>query len=150
MEFKELGINEEIVKKLKENGIEKPSPVQVKTLPYTLSGRDVVVQAETGSGKTLCFALPIVQKVLPEGVQALVITPTRELAKQVGAEFEKFGEKGKTAVVYGGVSIERQFDEIRHANVVVGTPGRLLDILSRKRLNLGKVKFLVSLCVEGD
>ncbi len=111
-----------------------------------MKGRDVLVQSETGSGKTIGFAIPTIEKIKPIGrVQALVITPTRELARQVGEEYVKFS-KGKglgVAIVYGGVSINPQIEKVREADVVVGTPGRLLDLLRRNVLDLGGSNYLI-------
>lgn len=123
-----------------------PTKVQELSIPHILKGRDVMVQSETGSGKTLSFAVPTIELVKPEAkVQVLVMTPTRELAKQVGKVYIKFSKQEdlNTAIVYGGVSIDRQKHAVRNADIVVGTPGRLLDLLQRKLLNLTYVKHLV-------
>lgn len=144
--FKEFKISNQLVEELKKHGIVVPTKVQELSIPSILKGKDVLVQSETGSGKTLSFAIPVIETIkrLKE-VQVLVITPTRELAKQVGLEFIKYTNKKdlRTAIVYGGVSIERQAHELKSADIVVGTPGRLLDLLNRRLLNLTYVKFLV-------
>lgn len=146
MDFKELGISNKIINDLEANGIVKPTIVQVKTIPLIMAGKDVMVQSETGSGKTIGFAVPTIEKSEPQNrIQVLVITPTRELAKQVEEEYDKFSKskKLKTTVVYGGVSIDRQANQVRQADIVVGTPGRLLDLINRRMINLTYVKFMV-------
>jgi len=144
--FKETGIKGQILEALNRHGIVRPTLVQEKTIPYVLQGRDVVVQSETGSGKTIAFAAPILQLIKPSRrVQSLTIAPTRELAKQVAEEYIKFsrGTGLRTAIVYGGVSIDKQSYAVRQADIVVGTPGRLLDLLGRQMLNLTYCKYLV-------
>ncbi|MBN1923456.1 MAG: DEAD/DEAH box helicase [Nanoarchaeota archaeon] len=145
-DFKELGISSKLITELEQHGIVKPTLVQEKTIPLVLKGKDVMVQSETGSGKTIGFAVPTIDMVKKEGkVQVLVITPTRELAKQISEEYEKFSKFKdlKTAVVYGGVSINNQAQQVRISEIVVGTPGRLLDLLNRRLLNLTYCSFLV-------
>jgi len=144
-DFKELKISKELIKNLERHGIVKPTIVQQKAIPPILEGRDVIVQSETGSGKTIGFAIPTITNAKPlRRVQVLVITPTRELAKQVAEEYRKFATRGlRTALVYGGVSLERQANQVRQADIVVGTPGRLLDLLRRRALNLTYTKYLV-------
>ncbi len=141
-----LNIDVELKKELEKNGIKDLKLVQEKTIPLVLEGKDVMVQSETGSGKTLAFIIPTIERLKHSGkVGVLVITPTRELAKQVANEYSKYGGyKGiRTAVVYGGVSIDRQSQEVAIADVVVGTPGRILDLLNRRMLSLSSIKFLV-------
>ena len=144
--FTKLGLSKELIDILKRAGFKAPSEIQEKTIPLVLSGRDVICGSATGSGKTLVFASSIVENLQKNGsVQALVLTPTRELAEQVADSIKKFSKHKKLNVlpVYGGVSIENQIRFLRNTDVVVGTPGRILDHLSRKTLNLGNVKFLV-------
>jgi len=144
--FKEFAISPEIIQDLESRRLVKPTLVQEKTIPEALKGRDVLVQSETGSGKTLCFALPSIQMISKgKGIQALIITPTRELAKQVANEYDKFSKsKGlKTAIVYGGVSINNQINEVLRSEVIVGTPGRLLDLIGRNALNLRNCPILI-------
>ena len=146
MRFDELEIDQGFKDLAKELGFEELTPIQEKCIPEILKGHDIAGQAETGSGKTIAFALPILNNVFPnEGLQVLVLTPTRELCVQVSDVFRDFGDsmKLKTASVYGGVSINPQITEIPKANVVVGTPGRILDHLARKTLNFKDLKFLV-------
>ena len=136
--FDDLGLKQEILKSIKFAGFTSPSPIQEMAIPVVLAGRDMVGQAQTGTGKTAAFALPILNNMkLHKGVQLLVITPTRELATQVSDEIFKYGRNlgVKTVTVYGGSSYNRQLDLIsRGANVVVATPGRMLDILKRGML----------------
>ncbi|MBU2104926.1 MAG: DEAD/DEAH box helicase [Nanoarchaeota archaeon] len=144
--FIKLGLSKELTDVLKLTGFKVPSEIQEKTIPLVLAGRDVICGSATGSGKTLVFASSIVENLQKNGsVQALVLTPTRELAEQVADSIKKFSKHKKLNVlpVYGGVSIENQIRFLRNTDVVVGTPGRILDHLNRKTLNLGNVKFLV-------
>lgn len=145
--FEQLGLNKEIVKTLKENGFEKPFPIQEEAIPLILKGSDVVGQAHTGTGKTAAFSLPILQKIRRNGpIQALILVPTRELAVQVTNEINKFGKyTGIRAVaIYGGQSIGLQHNQLRrHAQIVVATPGRLIDHIKQESIDLNKVNFVV-------
>jgi len=144
--FSEFKISSNLVKDLESHGIVNPTVVQEKVIPLVLTGKDVLVQSETGSGKTIGFAVPTIELIEKTGkVNILVIAPTRELAKQISEEFEKFSKtKGlRTATVYGGVSIDKQIFQVRTADIVVGTPGRILDLLERRVLNLTYVKYFV-------
>ncbi|MGN6812374.1 MAG: DEAD/DEAH box helicase, partial [Thermomicrobiales bacterium] len=127
--------------------IDTPTPIQEAALPPLLEGRDLVGQARTGSGKTLAFAIPLVERIEPRErkVQALVLTPTRELATQVSAVIDTLGRERRltTTLIYGGVGITPQEAALRRgAQVVVGTPGRVLDLLRRRTLTLDGVRFL--------
>src|SRR3989344_5233412 len=127
-------------------GFEEFTEIQEKCIPMIQQGRDVIGQAHTGSGKTAAFGFPALEKVIPgKGIQLLVLVPTRELCNQVAKEFRKFTKYRRTFTVevYGGVSIGPQIDHLRSAAVVVGTPGRMLDHLSRGTLNLSRVHILV-------
>lgn len=129
-------------------GIETPTPVQARALPALLAGRDVIGQARTGSGKTLAFGIPAVQGVDPtlRRVQALVLTPTRELAVQVGGVLSDVGADRRvtTELIFGGRSIGPQIAALRRGPaIVVGTPGRVLDLLNQRALDLDHVRFLV-------
>ena len=137
MNFTDFNLKEEILKSIKEIGFEKPSPIQEKAIPVVLEGRDVVAQAQTGTGKTAAFGLPILSK-MTKGQKALVITPTRELAIQVSEEIFKFGKYlgFHTATVYGGSSYSRQITHIKNAEFIVATPGRLLDLLKSGRIDI--------------
>lgn len=145
--FEQLGLNKEIVKALKENGFEKPFPIQEEAIPLILKGSDIVGQAHTGTGKTAAFCLPILQKIRRNGpIQALILVPTRELAVQVTNEINKFGKyTGIRAVaIYGGQSIGLQHNQLRrHAQIVVATPGRLIDHIKQESIDLNKVNFVV-------
>ncbi|MDD5417619.1 MAG: DEAD/DEAH box helicase [Candidatus Nanoarchaeia archaeon] len=146
MEFKELGISSGLSDELKNHGIVVPTTVQIKSIPLILNKKDVLIQSETGSGKTIGFAVPTIDMVKPvKNVQVLVVTPTRELAKQVSEEYVKFSRKKglNISVVYGGVSINEQFRHIKTADIVVGTPGRLLDLLERRMLNLTYTNYFI-------
>jgi len=144
--FRKLGLIEPIIKAIQEQKFTEPSEIQEKTIPLILEGKDVIAGAATGSGKTLAFASIIIRDVMPgKGIQALVLTPTRELADQVANAIYSFSEYKDLNIcsIYGGVSINPQMSQLRNADVVVGTPGRLLDHLNRRTLNLNKVKILV-------
>jgi superfamily II DNA/RNA helicase len=144
--FRKLGICEEVLKVLKELNFEKPSEIQEKTIPLVVAGKDVIACASTGSGKTLAFGSGIIQNVeRNKGVQALVLTPTRELAQQVGESLQFFSRYKQLNIceIYGGVSYNPQIRAIQNSEVVVGTPGRILDHISQRTLNLDKVSILV-------
>jgi len=144
--FRKLGISEPILKAIEEEKFEKPSEIQEKSIPLILAGRDVIAGSATGSGKTLVFGSVIIFKCKSlHGVQALVLTPTRELAEQDAQALKKFSKYNplEIASVYGGVSINPQIRQLRDADVVVGTPGRILDHLQRKTLDLRDIKILV-------
>ena len=144
--FSKLGITKAMLDVIAREGFEEPTEIQEKTIPLILKGRDVIAGAATGSGKTFAFSTGIIKNSESfQGVQALVITPTRELALQVAMVLKTFAKHKKLSVatVYGGVSINPQIRNIKRAEIVVGTPGRLLDHLERKTLTLKNVKTLV-------
>lgn len=144
--FEIPGISKSIVTLLNKHGITTPTPIQRETLPAILEGKDVIAQAETGSGKTLSFAIPLIEKIeRSDGIRALVLAPTRELAVQIADEFVKFshGKHLGITAVYGGVSISEQIRKIAKTNIVVATPGRLLDLMSRGELKLNTIRYLV-------
>lgn len=145
--FEELGLSAEIIKALKENRFEAPFPIQQETIPFILRGIDVIGQAHTGTGKTAAFALPILTKIKRRGpVQVVILTPTRELTVQVTAEIEKFARyTGIRAVsIYGGQSIGIQYNQLRKGvQIVIATPGRLIDHIKRGSIRLEEVKFAV-------
>ncbi|MFC3927838.1 DEAD/DEAH box helicase [Streptococcus caprae] len=148
MKFTEMNLSNEILAAVEKAGFETPSPIQEMTIPLALEGKDVIGQAQTGTGKTAAFGLPTLEKINTENplVQALVIAPTRELAVQSQEELFRFGrDKGvKVRSVYGGSSIEKQIKALRSgAHIVVGTPGRLLDLIKRKALKLDGVETLI-------
>ena len=136
--FKSLGLNQKVLRGIKQAGFTLPTPIQMQAIPPIMERRDVIAQAQTGTGKTAAFALPILHNLKNDSsIEALVITPTRELAIQISDEVFKLGKflKTKTVCVYGGQSIKKQIDLIeRHPPVMVATPGRLLDHLTNERL----------------
>jgi len=146
MKFGELKISKKLVDKTRDKKFEELTLIQEKCCPEIINGKDVVGQAETGSGKTLAFCLPILDKIfLGGGLQCIILTPTRELCVQVNDVFVDFGEilGIKTTSVYGGVSIDAQIKKIRSSEIVVGTPGRMLDHLRRQTIDFRNVRFLV-------
>lgn len=148
MTFSALGITPELTALLKENGIASPTPVQRQTIPLLLQEKDVIAQAQTGTGKTLAFALPMLQRVNveKEQVQALILTPTRELAIQITSEIKKLAPVVGASVLaaYGGQDVDAQIRKLQRApHIVVATPGRLIDHMTRGTINLGKLSMLV-------
>lgn len=146
--FEALGISRELTNLLKQNGISEPTPVQRQTIPLLMKGNDVIAQAQTGTGKTLAFALPILERVnvQKEQVQALILTPTRELAIQITAELKKLAPAFKANVLaaYGGQDVDAQIRKLQRApHIVVATPGRLIDHMTRGTVSLGKLSMLV-------
>ena len=146
--FEELGLSKELLKGIEDLGFEEPSPIQLLTIPSLLAGQDVIGQAQTGTGKTAAFGLPMLEKVLPgKQVQALVLCPTRELAIQVAEEMGRLAAHKRGVVIlpiYGGQPIERQFRALsKGAQIVVGTPGRVIDHLQRGTLHLNEITMAV-------
>lgn len=149
MKFSELGLNDALLKAIKRSGFEEATPIQEQTIPLALQGKDVIGQAQTGTGKTAAFGLPILQMIdkKEKAIQAVIIEPTRELAIQTQEELFRLGrdEHAHVQVVYGGADIGRQIRSLKHhiPSILVGTPGRLLDHLKRKTINLDQVKAVV-------
>ncbi len=144
MRFEELNISKDTISQLKENGITEPTEVQERSIPLIFEGKDVLVESETGSGKTLGFSLPVIEQVSGSDTKALVLTPTRELAKQVSAEIQKNSpDRIETVTIYGGVSYEPQIQGAKKANIVVGTPGRVLDLLKQDKINVSGLEYFV-------
>ncbi|HEY5631952.1 MAG TPA: DEAD/DEAH box helicase [Nitrososphaeraceae archaeon] len=147
--FQELGLSAEIIRALKENGFEEPFPIQESAIPLVLKGVDVIGQAHTGTGKTAAFALPILNKIKIRRngpIQALILVPTRELALQVTNEINKFAKYTgiRTAAIYGGQSIGLQYNQLRRGiQIVVATPGRLIDHVKQDSIRLDNVKYVV-------
>src|SRR6185436_18828560 len=145
--FQELGLSAELTRALSENGFEAPFPIQEAAIPLILQGKDVVGQAHTGTGKTAAFGLPILSRIKPEGpVQALILAPTRELAVQVTNEINRFAKYTgiRTVSIYGGQSIGVQHDRLRRGvQIIVATPGRLIDHIKQGSIILDDVKFVV-------
>jgi ATP-dependent RNA helicase RhlE len=145
--FTELGASARTDEALRMRGIEGPFEIQARVIPDALAGRDVLARSRTGSGKTLAFAVPLVERLSPSGrsPSALILTPTRELASQVAEEFRAIADVAhlQVATVYGGVGIGPQAKRARHADILVATPGRLLDLVQRKLLRLDRVRICV-------
>src|SRR2546423_6011296 len=147
--FAALGLRESLLRTLTALGYERPTPIQERTIPLLLAGRNVIGQAQTGTGKTAAFALPILQQVDAERreTQALVLTPTRELAVQVAEALHSYAHEMphlSVLPVYGGAPIAHQLQRLqRGVQIVVGTPGRLIDHLDRKSLRLGDVRMII-------
>lgn len=144
--FRELGLSEELLKLLEKAGLETPSEIQEKAIPLVLQGKDVIGGSYTGSGKTLAFGTGIIEKTNPRaGLQVLILTPTRELAEQIGKVFKHFStyKRLNISMVYGGVSINPQIGSLRYSEIVIGTPGRILDHIERRTINLSQLKVLV-------
>ena len=148
MKFNELNLDDSLLSAIAEAGFNEATPIQAQTIPLVLSGVDVIGQAQTGTGKTASFGLPILQEIDVQNphIQALIISPTRELAVQTQEELQRLGKyrHAKVIAVYGGSDIRRQIKQLReHPQVVVGTPGRLLDHLKRHTLKLEAVQRVV-------
>ncbi len=145
--FEELGVSREVVESLSKMNFQSPTGIQTETIPYVFSGIDILAQAQTGSGKTGAFGIPIVDIVRrSEELQSLVLAPTRELAQQVGEQLRLMARaKGlKVSIIFGGTSIERQIQDLRkRPQIVVGTPGRVIDHINRKTLKLDNLTHLV-------
>ncbi|MBU2496688.1 MAG: DEAD/DEAH box helicase [Nanoarchaeota archaeon] len=145
-EFRKLGISGPMLRVIEEEHFKEPSEIQIKAIPLILEGKDVIAKSATGSGKTLVFGALIVKECIKgKGIQSLILTPTRELAEQVCNALRRFSKYTKLEVnsIYGGVGIEPQIQKLRISDVVIGTPGRLLDHLERKTIDLSNVKILV-------
>lgn len=146
MRSESFKLSQPMVALLERYGITIATPIQQQIIPAIGAGRDILAQSETGSGKTISFAVPIIEKINKTGgLTALILVPTRELCVQITGEFSKFsfGKYLGVTAVYGGVSIENQIRSLRNTNIVVATPGRLLDLLERRALRLNKISFLV-------
>ena len=145
MNFTELGINDHNVNELKRNKIDKPTPVQQKAIPLILKGQNIMAQARTGSGKTLAFVLPIIENLNYTRNEAIILVPTRELAVQIYEVIRDLGNpKVKALPIYGGVSINNQITKLENGiNIVIGTPGRIIDLYKRKKLRLNDMRFVV-------
>ncbi len=145
--FEELGVSREVVESLSKMNFQSPTGIQTETIPYVFSGIDILAQAQTGSGKTGAFGIPIVDIVRrSEELQSLVLAPTRELAQQVGEQLRLMARaKGlKVSIIFGGTSIERQIQDLKkRPQIVVGTPGRVIDHINRKTLKLDNLTHLV-------
>jgi ATP-dependent RNA helicase RhlE len=149
MNFSELGLKPELVTAVTEKGYTTPTPIQLAAIPAVLSGRDVLAGAQTGTGKTAGFVLPILQRLgarKPGAPRALILTPTRELAAQVAESVRHYGKYTgmRSAVIFGGVSERPQIEAMRQgSDILVATPGRLLDLVEQKYVSLGSVEVFV-------
>lgn len=148
--FKDLGVSLDLIKGIEELQIHKPTEVQEGAIPYLIEkGNDFIAQAQTGTGKTAAFGLPLLMKINPKSddIQALVLAPTRELAKQIGKQlfrFTKYTEKMFVEVLCGGDKMEKQIASLRRpTQIIVATPGRLVDLLKKRALRLDSVKYFV-------
>ncbi len=149
--FDQFGLRNELIKALEAKGFTTPTSIQIKAIPFILDGRDILARAQTGTGKTDAFALPLVellsrQKGTGRHPRALVLTPTRELALQVGESIKAYARRVsmRCTVVHGGVRIDPQIDRLRRGiDILVATPGRLLDLAGHRHLNLSRIDFLV-------
>ena len=153
MSFSELGLSAPLVSLITKNGYQTPYPIQVEAIPAILSGKDVLGIAQTGSGKTASFVLPIIQQFQQKPaaknrfIKALILVPTRELAMQVGEVFQLFSQHlprpVKCLTVFGGVSINPQMMKMQGVEILIATPGRLLDLEAKKAMNLSEIDILV-------
>jgi ATP-dependent RNA helicase DeaD len=146
--FSQLNLSQSILNAIKDIGYEEPTPIQAQAIPLIMEGKDVVGQAQTGTGKTAAFGIPALELVDPEfnDVQVLVLCPTRELANQVSDELTKLSAYQKLRIlpIYGGQSLERQIKALRRGvHIVIGTPGRVMDHIERRTLNLENVAMVV-------
>jgi len=143
-----MDISENLKKSLGLMKFTEPTEIQEKAIPVVLTGKDVIIRSKTGSGKTAAYLLPVlnsVEKLKGKGVKAIIILPTRELALQTHRVASRLGKISgiKSTIVYGGASIIRQVEELPGSDIVIGTPGRILDLYNQKYLKLDHVKYLV-------
>jgi len=150
MSFDSLGLKAELLRAVGEQGYTQPTPIQLKAIPAMLAGRDLMASAQTGTGKTAAFTLPLLQKLSdqtgPRKLRALILTPTRELAAQVHENLRAYGRhlNLKSLEVFGGVNINPQMDKLRRGiDVLIATPGRLIDHLERGTVRLDGIEMLV-------
>jgi ATP-dependent RNA helicase DeaD len=147
--FADLGLSENTLKALNEMGFEKPSPIQAQGIPAVMSGADMIGQAQTGTGKTAAFGIPVLERIdtANNAVQALILCPTRELAVQVSEELgrlAKYHRGVRIEAIYGGDSIDRQIRSLKKGvHIVVGTPGRVMDHMERRTLKFNEVRMMV-------
>lgn len=144
--FNDLGLKEGLLKAVTDLGFTTPSDIQAEAIPVALKGQDIIGQAQTGTGKTAAFGLPMLNNITNrKAISSIILAPTRELAIQVHDELVKLAkyEKLNVVAVYGGAPIHNQIRDIKRANIVVGTPGRVLDHIRRGTLPLDSVEFLV-------
>ena len=145
-QFEKLGLCEHVLKVISNKKFTKPSEIQEKTIPLILEGKDIIAGSATGSGKTLAFGAGMIKNATKgKGVQGLILTPTRELAEQVACALEEFAyyKGSEVTSVYGGASMVDQVKKLAYADIVVATPGRLLEHMQHNSVDLSKVDYLV-------
>ncbi len=145
--FAEFGLEPDVLQAISEMGFEEATPIQAKAIPVAIAGKDMIGQAQTGTGKTAAFGIPMISKIAAseDRIVALIMAPTRELAIQVSEEIEKLGRfKGlRSLAIYGGQDISRQIRSLRRKpQIIIGTPGRLLDHINCKTIKLDDVQLL--------
>ena len=149
MKFNELHLTEEILRAVEDMGFTEATEIQEKSIPLIRSGADIIGKSNTGTGKTAAFGIPAIESISREknGVEVLILCPTRELAMQACGEIKKFSRYMnwvKPCAVYGGASMERQILDLKHgANLVVGTPGRVMDHMRRRTIKLQNLKMII-------
>ncbi|MBL8154919.1 MAG: DEAD/DEAH box helicase [Anaerolineae bacterium] len=150
MHFQDLNLIDPLLRAVRAEGYETPTPIQEQAIPHVLSGRDLIGCAQTGTGKTAAFALPILQHLAARpsngAIRSLILSPTRELATQIGDSFAVYGRnlRLRTIVIYGGVGQQPQVDKLRRgADILVATPGRLLDLMNQGFVNLTRIEIFV-------
>lgn len=151
MNFNELGLNARMVCRLESLGLTQPTPIQTKAIPYALQGRDILGIAQTGTGKTAAFGIPLVlaltnthEKAMPKTARGLILAPTRELASQIVQSLQGLTKDLRITLVVGGKSINAQAQKLaRGTDILVATPGRLIDLMDRGSIELGQTRFLV-------
>ena len=152
MKFIELGLSDSLVSAVEKNGYTESTPIQAQAIPKILAGKNLLAAAETGTGKTAAFALPIIQKLNNKNqgkykrIKALVLTPTRELASQVGSNFKKYASHSNLRIVdvYGGVKISQQIKQLSNGtDILVATPGRLIDLMNQNQLDISNIDIFV-------
>ena len=145
--FSELGLSAPVLQAVTESGYETPTSIQAQAIPMVLAGRDIIGSSQTGTGKTAAFALPIISKLgAPGKLRCLILEPTRELAAQVEGQFQKYGKHTglRPVLIHGGVGYGKQREELeKGADVIMATPGRLLDFMSQGTISLKDVEVLV-------
>jgi ATP-dependent RNA helicase RhlE len=144
--FRELGLSSDFLKIIKERGFVEPSPIQEKAIPLALKGKDIIGIAQTGTGKTLAFCLPMLQRIRIDGKQGIVVVPTRELALQVKEEIDRSAQNlgFKTVLIIGGAHMQRQIQRLkREPDIIICTPGRMNDHIDRRTAKLGNIGYLV-------
>lgn len=148
MSFESLNIQQKYVERLQQHGIIEPSPIQQQAIPVMLSGKDVIAESQTGTGKTLAYLLPLLERIdaSNKALQAIIIVPTRELGMQIMREIEMLAEGTEliAQALIGGVAVQRQIEKLRlHPQLVVGTPGRMLELIKVRKLKMNEVKTIV-------